>query len=235
MDSDDILGLLAVAEHINIDFLPFQCDNSNPIGIGGTAKITRGAKTSTNRGDKEYNFGLVFKRTQSEIEYKNRAEVFRAVLSEVYILGHPVVRHHPNISSLQGICWEIIHNEPWPVLIFKQAPYGDLSQFMKSGIELEFKDKIKICWEIGNALQLMHKCTRQSPADTKAELNGPRTTIGRDMPLANKKAPRSSRPMHPRWFYLFWTVHLEILVNARLSMVSSVVFFLMRKGPGIRR
>ncbi|KAF3288921.1 hypothetical protein TWF132_007795 [Orbilia oligospora] len=166
MDSDDILGLLAVAEHINIDFLPFQCDNSNPIGIGGTAKITRGAKTSTNRGDKEYNFGLVFKRTQSEIEYKNRAEVFRAVLSEVYILGHPVVRHHPNISSLQGICWEIIHNEPWPVLIFKQAPYGDLSQFMKSGIELEFKDKIKICWEIGNALQLMHKCSRvERPSD----------------------------------------------------------------------
>ncbi|KAF3144300.1 hypothetical protein TWF594_004831 [Orbilia oligospora] len=161
MDSDDILGLLAVAEHRNIDFLPFQCDNSNPIGIGGTAKITRGAKISTNRGDKEYNFGLVFKRTQSEIEYKNRAEVFRAVLSEVYILGHPVVRHHPNISSLQGICWEIIHNEPWPVLIFKQAPYGDLGQFMKSGIELEFKDKIKICWEIGNALQLMHKCSNK--------------------------------------------------------------------------
>ncbi|KAF3314300.1 hypothetical protein TWF173_004904 [Orbilia oligospora] len=127
--------------------------------LGGTAKITRGAKVLTTRGD---NLGLVFKRTKAEIDDENQdvATVYRAVLSEVYILGHPVVRHHPNINNLQGICWEVVQNRPWPVLIFKQAPYGDLGQFMRTeeGRNLGLKDKIKLCWEMGNALHLMHSC-----------------------------------------------------------------------------
>ncbi|KAK6519439.1 hypothetical protein TWF281_003273 [Arthrobotrys megalospora] len=160
-ESDDLLGFLAVVEHRKIDILPFQWDNSGMLsgilGIGGTAKISKGVKVSTTRGD---NLGLVFKRTQSEIRYEDPAKIFRSVLSEVYILGHPVVREHPNINSLQGICWETINGRPWPVLIFKQAPYGDLGQFMRTeaGMKLRFEDKIKLCWEIGNALHLMHHC-----------------------------------------------------------------------------
>ncbi|KAF3105004.1 hypothetical protein TWF102_002764 [Orbilia oligospora] len=105
-ESDDLLGLLAVAQHRNIAFLPFQCagDRSNLIGIGGTAKITKGASISTTRGD---NIGLVFKRTKSEIDNEKADVIFRSVLSEIYILGHPV-------------------------------------------------ERIKLCWEIGNALRLMH-------------------------------------------------------------------------------
>ncbi|KAF3123503.1 hypothetical protein TWF594_002427 [Orbilia oligospora] len=84
-ESDDLLGLLAVAQHRNIAFLPFQCagDRSNLIGIGGTAKITKGASISTTRGD---NIGLVFKRTKSEIDNEKADVIFRSVLSEIYIL-----------------------------------------------------------------------------------------------------------------------------------------------------
>ncbi|KAK6362750.1 hypothetical protein TWF730_000205 [Orbilia blumenaviensis] len=156
-ESDDLLGFLAVVEHRKIDILPLHWDNTDSIGCGGTANISKGVKVATTKGD---NLGFVFKRTQSQAKYEDPAQVFRSVLSEVYILGHPVVQQHPNINSLEGICWETIHGRPWPVLIFKQAPYGDLGKFMrtKEARGLTFQDKIKLCWEMGNALQLMHSC-----------------------------------------------------------------------------
>ncbi|KAK6342953.1 hypothetical protein TWF718_008331 [Orbilia javanica] len=156
-ESDDLLGFLAVVEHRKINILPLQWDNAPIIGRGGTANISKGVKVATTRGD---NLGFVFKRTQSEANHLDSARVYRSVLSEVYILGHPVVQQHPNINSLKGICWETIRGKQWPVLIFKQAPYGDLGKFMKTkeARSFTFADKIKLCWEMGNALHLMHTC-----------------------------------------------------------------------------
>ncbi|KAK6337820.1 hypothetical protein TWF696_001299 [Orbilia brochopaga] len=157
--SNDLLDFLAVVQHRRIDLLPFQWEVGESLGQGGTANIFSGGNIETSQG---HNLSFAFKRFQREgAGYKRDAnKVYQALLSEVYVLGHPVVRQHPNVNALQGVCWDVVYDEPWPVLVFKKTEYGDLKQFMKTseGRGLSFTDKINLCWDIGNALELMHAC-----------------------------------------------------------------------------
>ncbi|KAJ6258543.1 hypothetical protein Dda_6587 [Drechslerella dactyloides] len=158
-DSNDLLDFLAVVQHRRIDLLPFQWEVGESLGQGGTANISSGGSVETSQG---HNLSFAFKRFQREgAGYKKDAsKVYQALLSEVYILGHPVVRQHPNVNALQGVCWDVVYGEPWPVLVFKKTEYGDLKRFMKTpeGRGLSFTDKINLCWDIGNAIELMHAC-----------------------------------------------------------------------------
>ncbi|EWC47291.1 hypothetical protein DRE_03410 [Drechslerella stenobrocha 248] len=153
----DLVDFLAVVQHRRIDLLPFQWEDGQNLGMGGNAKISQGGNVKTSQGD---NITFAFKRFQRETDYKAPHKAFQALLSEVYILGHPVVRQHPNINALQGVCWDVVYGQPWPVLVFKKTEYGDLKQFMTTpeGRALDFVDKINLCWDIGNAIKLMHTC-----------------------------------------------------------------------------
>ncbi|KAF3921278.1 hypothetical protein ABW21_db0207067 [Orbilia brochopaga] len=157
--SNDLLDFLAVVQHRRIDLLPFKWEEGESLGQGGTANIFSGGTIETSEG---HNLSFAFKRFQREgAGFKKDADkVYQALLSEVYVLGHPVVRQHPNVNALQGVCWDLVYGEPWPVLVFKKTGYGDLKQFMKTseGRSMSFSDRINLCWDIGNAINLMHAC-----------------------------------------------------------------------------
>ncbi|KAK6527508.1 hypothetical protein TWF694_004491 [Orbilia ellipsospora] len=157
--SNDLLDFLAIVQHRRIDLLPFQWEVGESLGHGGTANIFGGGNIETSQG---HNLSFAFKRFQREGagHEKDPNKVYQALLSEVYVLGHPVVRQHPNVNPLQGVCWDVVYGEPWPVLVFRKTEYGDLRQFMKTaeGRGLSFTDKINLCWDIGNAIELMHAC-----------------------------------------------------------------------------
>ena len=86
--------------------------------------------------------------------------IFQTVTNEVAVLAHPLVRRHPNIVQLQGICWDISDNDdkPWPVLVFEKFDLGDLSTFTESSLWriLVFSQCVKLCLDIGIALLDMH-------------------------------------------------------------------------------
>ncbi|KAH8891997.1 kinase-like protein [Thozetella sp. PMI_491] len=153
----DLLDFLAVAQHRRIDMLPFKWESGVPLGMGGTANVAQGASVEVSDGTE---MGFVFKRVHRETSgsvYQHRD--YQALLSEVYVLGHPVVRHHPNIIAVEGFCWDVVGGESWPVLVFKKTEHGDLRQFMCSkGKSLSFKARVKLCREIGDAVLLMHSC-----------------------------------------------------------------------------
>jgi len=81
-------------------------------------------------------------------------------VQEIVVLYHPVVRNHPHIIQLMGICWDIpCNNQVWPALVFKKTHLGDLYRFTRSakGRDLALEDKLKVCVEVGIALRDMHQ------------------------------------------------------------------------------
>ncbi|UKZ70842.1 uncharacterized protein TrAtP1_011811 [Trichoderma atroviride] len=156
-ESYDIIDFLAIMLARRVDMVPITWD-SEFRAQGRTATILEGGEAETANGRK---WSFVFKRVHRETSKEtDRSKEFQALMAEIYILGHPVVRHHPNIIDLEGVYWDTIYGEAWPVLVFKRATYGDLANFMKSedGKKLSFEARIKLCREIANALLLMHSC-----------------------------------------------------------------------------
>src|SRR5205814_3100052 len=83
---------------------------------------------------------------------------FSPVMSELAILRHEPIMAHPNIIECLGVTWDIEQvTEPsiWPVLVLEYSECGSLAEFNKS---LPFDTKIRICIDIGSALQCLHSC-----------------------------------------------------------------------------
>jgi len=94
----DFISFLAVAQRLGMGFLPITWQQAlDLLGMGGTAEI-RQSLINLQRS-------LVFKRnTLSTMSEESR---YRTLISEVSILGHPAIRNHTNVVTLEGICWDI--------------------------------------------------------------------------------------------------------------------------------
>ena len=83
------------------------------------------------------------------------------------MLGHPVIREHPNVVELEGICWDVqSEGKVWPVLVFQKTQPGDLESFMElpAGRDLSIKDRLKLCMDVGTAIMDMHSNRRSFKA-----------------------------------------------------------------------
>jgi serine/threonine protein kinase len=88
----------------------------------------------------------------------NKSE-FQELINEMILLSHPLIREHPHIVRLEGICWDIPRESHIsPVLVFEKAHMGDLDHFLTSnkGGDLSMKDRLNICVHIGIAVRDMH-------------------------------------------------------------------------------
>jgi serine/threonine protein kinase len=156
----NFLSFLAIAQRLKIDFLPItwqpELDN---VGAGGTAKIRQSLiNLQTSFAFKHF----ISQPAQTEA---NEAKVFKALMAEISVLGHPTIRRHPNIIELAGICWDVVAEtgKVWPVLVFEKAQYGDLQTFMRQvgGKQLGWEDRLKLCADVGRAVADMHSNSKQ--------------------------------------------------------------------------
>ena len=165
----DFLSLLAICQTREIDLVGITWDralddNSNLIGLGLTSEIRPGTLN--------LDFTFAFKRlTDSNYaqaamasSQQRRHQAYKALISEISVLGHPIIRNHENIIRLEGVCWDFLpsssEEKVRPVLMFEKAKYGDLGRFMKStyGQELTWQQKIRLCSNIVRGLATMHSC-----------------------------------------------------------------------------
>ena len=146
----DLVSFLAVAQKLKIDFLPITWQPAlEELGEGGTARIRQSLVT--------LRLSFAFKRNKL---FSTRA--FQALTSEISVLGHPAIRYHQNVVRLEGICWDFPNEDEAvrPVLVFEKARHGDLEKFSdsKAGKDLSFKDRLKVCVNVANAILAMHSC-----------------------------------------------------------------------------
>ena len=100
--------------------------------------------------------------TQRPEEVKTR---FRALISEISVLGHPSVREHPNIISLLGVCWDILPSGcVWPVLVFERTALGDLWSFVESdeGKIISTEVRLKLCADVATAVRDLHQSSKMN-------------------------------------------------------------------------
>lgn len=144
------IDTLALAQRLQVPFLPITWQGAlGAINGGGQAEIYQSlinAQTS-----------LAFKLFRGYERKKNSK--LQELISEIVVLTHPVIRQHPYVVRLEGICWDTPQDEPIsPVLVFEKAQTGDLYHFLRSGQGqgLSTTDRLDICVDIGIAVRDMH-------------------------------------------------------------------------------
>ena len=153
----NLISFLTLVQRLNFDFIPAMWNALESNEEGGTAKV------NVTTIDAERRF--LFKRI-SALFAEDRTKAFRALISEVFVLGNPLIRHHPNIVDLEGICWEIDkHENVTPVLVFQEAPRGSLDTYFRSaeGREASFDTRLKLCLDIGSAIACLHSASTCFP------------------------------------------------------------------------
>lgn len=150
----DFISFLGVTQELELDYLPItwqpKLDN---VGEGGTADIRQSLinlQTS-----------FAYKRIKwSRQAQWNESRNFQALISEVMVLGNPLIRKHPNVIRLEGICWDFPPGDDnvWPVLVFEKAQNGDLGKFVNSDIGkcISLEDRLKLCADVADALKYIH-------------------------------------------------------------------------------
>lgn len=100
------IAVLALIQRLEIDLLP----------ITWQAKLGQGGQAEINQALVNLQTSFAFK----QFKRVDQSDPFWEIVQEMVVLRHPVVRNHPHIIQLIGICWDIPRNDQvWPVLVFK--------------------------------------------------------------------------------------------------------------------
>ena len=159
----DLISFLAVAQKLEIDFVPITWQpDLDAVGRGATAEIRQLLIS--------LRMSFAFKRLRwSASGLFDEGRTLQALISEIKILGHPSIRCHPNIIRLEGACWDIppgdekVEPEVWPVLVFEKMKHGDLDSFINSdtGKIICLDDRLKLCADVASAMVTMQACRKQ--------------------------------------------------------------------------
>ena len=153
----DFVSFLANVQCEGIDILPITWQPAlENVGEGGTAQINQSMINAR--------LNFIFKRTNlsslTKPDPRRDLLTYHALISEIRVLRSRVIRDHPNIVQLQGICWEVVP-EPQtvrPVLVFEQAHFGNMKAYMESnlGQSLNLEERLRLIVALVSALQIMH-------------------------------------------------------------------------------
>ncbi|KAF8537380.1 hypothetical protein BDD12DRAFT_887761 [Trichophaea hybrida] len=147
----DLSTFLSVVLKSRINIFATMWNAIASFSEGGTANIRQwllNAETS-----------FAFKRTSRLFVENPSWAAYKALISEVLILGSPAVRGHPNIVNLVAVSWEVVEGgDVRPVLVFEKAQRQDMDVFLKSeeGCEISFDARMSLCKEIAQGLMPLH-------------------------------------------------------------------------------
>lgn len=153
----DFLDFLRVAQSLQIDFLPITWQPAmDKVGEGGTAKIRQALIN--------VQMTFAFKHLMHPRSSMEESRNLHALIAEISILGHPVVRNHPCVADILGICWDVIDSgeQVWSVLVFEKTSCGDLHRFMTSGPgkDLGPKNRLDLLFDVALAVRDLHTIGR---------------------------------------------------------------------------
>ena len=154
--SYDLLTFLGIAQSLNIDFLPIPWNTGQAnIGKGGTAEISQ----SSINLETAFAFKRLAALDTARFEVDKTA-IFKALIAEIFVLGHESIRGHQNINKLAEICWDVEAESErvWPVLVFEKTQHGDLRTVMEhsAGMRLDLGSRLRLCAEVVTAVSDLH-------------------------------------------------------------------------------
>jgi hypothetical protein len=146
------LSFLALVQYLEIDFLPLTWHSALlEARRGGTAQLYQMAI--------DMQSAFAFKRPSPLRGERGQADLL-ALCTELGTLGHAALRRCKNVVTLEGVAWDVEGKtaQPWPVLVFEKAEWGDLLMFMERGAgrELGLKERLGLCADVLVAVGVLH-------------------------------------------------------------------------------
>jgi len=148
----DLSTFLSIVLKSRINILAAMWNAMSSFSHGGTANIRQWIVNVETT--------LAFKRTSRLFIEHPTWVAYKALISEVLILGSPAVHGHPNIVNLEAVSWEIVDGgDIRPVLVFEKAQRQDMGAFLKSeeGCEISFDARVSLCKHVAHGLMLLHR------------------------------------------------------------------------------
>jgi hypothetical protein len=170
-EHNNLLSFLAIVDYYGFDFIDVKWKQGlDVLGRGGTAEVRElfitdkkmfAYKRHRALAAVQSNDPGIKRRNLNGGRYPELIEkIFNEMVSEVTVLGHPLIRNHQNIVGLAGVYWELSDgSDPWPVLVFDKAHHGNMWSFATSpeGLQMSFKDRLGICLDIAQAISALHE------------------------------------------------------------------------------
>lgn len=156
----DLITFLAITQAINsCHFLEFTPDFEKETLIRGANTLLHATTFSKEKG-------IIFKRIDPKAVLTEK-EAFKAIITELVVHEHIVVRTHPNIQRIYAIAWDVhpTTSRVLPVFGFEKAQFGDLEAFLtsKKG-SLSFIQRLGLCQDIGFAIETLHSLSKNTNA-----------------------------------------------------------------------
>ena len=145
----DLLTFLALAQ--TMPDLAFY----HTIPRYGFGNSRRGASGAVHTGSTE---PLAYKRFHVTHDFSLDL-AYKALICELLVLEHPVLKNNPCIQDIKGVCWDVqsLEGVPYrvmPVLVFKRAEHGSLMDYLSP--EIPLPQRLSLCSDIGKAIESMH-------------------------------------------------------------------------------
>jgi hypothetical protein len=144
------IDTIALAQKLGVNFLPI----SPQVALG---QLNRGGQAEIYQALINLQTAFAFK---AFVNSSNKDECnFREIINEMIVLSHPLIKKHPHIVRLEGICWDPPSSgRISPTLLFEKASIGDLGDFIPStrGQDISLENKLSLCIDIGIAVRDMH-------------------------------------------------------------------------------
>ena len=152
----DLLTLLGVAQELRVNFLPIAWQSAMIcVGRGGTAEI----RQSRVNAKKSFVFKRMTRAGQGD-SATHEARMFKTLITEMFVLSHPLIRSQRIFNGLEGLCWDVDSGslKVRPVLVFERTSHGDLDSFMKTstGRSLAFDARLRFCVDVVTAICWLH-------------------------------------------------------------------------------
>ncbi len=152
----DLITFLSAAQWRSVDFLPITWHPALDTARGFTARVHQSLISTS--------FTFAFKRYRFPERDKEISSTYKSLISEVCILGHPIIRQNDHILRLEGACWDpfTTPDDIFPVLVFERTRHGNLADFMLSnhGKLLSMHDRLVLCTHLIKAIETLHSCSK---------------------------------------------------------------------------
>jgi len=147
------LSFLALIQHLDVDFLPIGWHSA-------LAGARRGGTAQLHQMAIDCQSAFAFKRLLP-LRGEQGEKDWLMLQTEVSVLGQPAVLGCKNIVAIEGLTWHISREttQPWPVLVFEKAGWGDLMSFVERGPggEMDLSARLDLCAHVLAAVTVLHE------------------------------------------------------------------------------
>ena len=192
-----LVDFLSIAQQQDVYFMPVGPQAS--LGALG-----RGMSGLVNQSIADVMTSFAFKQfVGSDFDDENFVDsVYSSIITEIMVMQHEPIKQSPHIVDLIGVCWDVDMKSKrvWPIVVTHKANCGDLEGFLFENRNMAPENRLLLCANIVEAVELLHSCGTYA-LGTKLDQHNPIALLNRFCRDCTRrpKARERAHPARRRW------------------------------------